>query len=154
MSIYPDFTLFFMSIYPDFTFFIQLALFLLCFWAMKTYLFPPVLEVLLKRQTMIERAQRELREHDEQGKKMQQDYQEEIRKTRVAAQEIRNQARRDLADYERDALEKARLEELHLLEEGRKKIEQQQQDLEAQFAKDRNQIVNEIVSKALGRPIA
>ncbi|MCK6510884.1 ATP synthase F0 subunit B [Myxococcota bacterium] len=140
-----------MNIYPDFTFFIQMAFFFACVWTLTHLMFPPVLAVILERQKKIDHAQRELKERDEEGRQMQRDYQEEIRKVRVQAQDIRNKARNESAQYEREILEKARQEEIKLMQEERAKISARREELQTQFEKDRSALTQEIVARLLGR---
>jgi len=91
-----------MNIYPDWTVIFQLAFFGICYWMLKTLVFPPVLAVIQKRQSMVEHPQKELRDREEEGIEMTQSYHDQIRDTRLEAQNIRNRAREEASAYERE----------------------------------------------------
>lgn len=141
-----------MNIFPDWTIFLQFLLFASCFWVFKNVLFPPILGVILERQRKIEFAQRELRERDEEGKAMLQEYQEHIRKARAQAQEIRNKARAQASLYEHERLTSARTVAQQLLTQGEDALQEQRSAILQKANSESQLLASEIVESLLKRP--
>lgn len=138
-----------MNIYPDWTIFFQFMLFASCFWVFKNVLFPPILGVILERQRKIEFAQRELRERDEEGKAMLQEYQEHIRKARSQAQDIRNQARAEASQYEHSRIAKARNLAQEITLQGESSLQEQRQAVLRDLHTESQAIASQIVDSLL-----
>lgn len=142
-----------MTIYPDWTILFQFAFFLASFWALKTFFFPPVLDVIKRRITMIEKANEQLRHYDAEGRQMQKAYEGRLRDARIQAQDIRNQARKETAQKERERLDQAREEASKILAKGESEIEDQRAQAHSQIESKARDLSAQIVEKVLGRSV-
>ncbi|MEM1010418.1 MAG: ATP synthase F0 subunit B [Myxococcota bacterium] len=143
-----------MNIYPDWTLLIQLAFFGACYWMLKTLVFPPVLNIIRKRQKMVEHAQKELVEREEEGREMERKYAAEIRDIRMEAQQIRNQARQEAGAYEREQLAQQRADALAKQQQKHTEMAATEQRLLAGLRQEKQKLGREVVSSLLGRPLS
>ncbi len=143
-----------MNLSLDWTVFIQFSFFLASYWALKTLFFPPVLEVLERRKKMIEQANQELRRHDAEGKRMQEEYKARLREARQQAQEIHNKARFEAAEEDRKIMEEARKEATALLKEGEAQLEEARQTAFDELDEQRHELASLLVEKTLGHTVS
>ena len=143
-----------MNLSLDWTVIIQFSFFVACYWALKTFFFPPVLDVLMRRKKMIEEANKELRRRDAEGKKMQEEYRISMRNARLQAQEIHNTSRKEAATEERKILNQARQEAIELTNEGEIQIKERREKALKELDDQTQELASALVSKTLGRSIS
>lgn len=138
---------------PNYTFFLQTFFFLVCFIILKNYLFPPVLKVLLERQTKVDLAHQEFKRFEMEGQQMEQEYRERVRQARAEAQQIHKIARSEASEQERNAVEAARTEYSHIMQQRQAQAQQQRDVLRANLEQESEKMAKEIASKVLGRTV-
>lgn len=138
-----------MNINPDITVLIQFVFFIASYWVLSKLAFPPVLEVIIKRKQMIDQANLELKQRDQEGKDMQAEYDGRIRDARLKAQEVRRQARNEASSTERELLEKTRLKTVSLLEQKEKELTVHRTSLLATLDDETKRLSEKIVEKLL-----
>lgn len=141
------------SISPDFSIVIQTIFFVATLLVLKNVMFPPVLKVILERKRRMEEAHRELKQLEDEGFTMEQEYEDKIRDARWQAQELHSQARKEAADAEHEVLEAARKESAQKLYENTASLNKQRDEILEQFDQDSEEMAREIASKLLDRTI-
>ncbi len=138
---------------PNWTLIVQGVFFLISYWALSRWFFPPVMEVLTQRQKKVERALEELKRYEREGKELEEKYRQRLAEARSEAQGIYSQARQEASERERELLQEARQKALSALakkrEENRKLREEWQKNLDT----DADSLAHEIAEKLLERSI-
>lgn len=137
----------------NWTIFTQAFFFLVSFAILSRYFFPPVMEVLLQRQKMVDQAHQELKRYEHEGQEMERDYQDHIRNARKEAQGIHKEARAEASDQERTIIEQARSEAAQVMYQREHQARQQRDSLRANLDQDAEKLAKDIASKVLGRSL-
>ncbi len=135
------------------TFWLQTFFFIVCWYILSQYLFPPVKDVLLKRQKMIEQAYQELKRYEMEGQELEQSYHDKIHEARVDAQRIHKESRNEASSQERSIIEEARTEATKTLNQREVQAKQQRDALRETLTADAEKLGSEIAGKILGRSL-
>jgi F-type H+-transporting ATPase subunit b len=135
----------------DRTLVLQMVLFMLLVVVLKPLLFDPVLRVFEQREQRTEGARAEARAMQERAGDLLREYDREVDGMRQTAAEERDRLRHETSRLEADILRKARDDSNRILEEGRKRIQDEVRSLETELLSRTSELATEITSSILGR---
>ena len=105
------------------------------------------------REEAIDGARDDAKRMEHEAKTSEGGFDEKIRAVRTAANQERDLLRADGLKKEREILERARVDSQRLLEESRKKIQDEAVAARAKIATETPAFANQIASKLLGREV-
>ncbi len=100
-----------------------LLVFVVSMWVLKKYAWPPIVEIIDKRQRAIEEQIASAEAAKAESDRLVQEYRDQLAAARAESDEIVGRARRSGEQIERDAVEQGRQTREDLLEQARKDIE-------------------------------
>lgn len=100
-----------------------LLVFVVSMWVLKKYAWPPIVEIIDKRQRVIEEQIAASETAKAEAEKLAQEYRDQLAAARAESDEIVGRARRSGEQIERDAVEQGRQTREDLLAQARKDIE-------------------------------
>jgi F-type H+-transporting ATPase subunit b len=100
-----------------------LVVFLICFWLLRKYVYPSILQVLDRRAAAIEESIDSATKLREEAEQVLAEYRQRLAEARAQADEIVTRARQAGEAHQKDAVETARAERERLLEQTRRDVE-------------------------------
>jgi F-type H+-transporting ATPase subunit b len=137
----------------DGTVFVQLAMFFIAFFVLKSLVFKPMLAVLDARDEAIDGAKDLAKRLEVEVKEKQASFEAELRKVRGASGEERDRLRAEGLELERRLLDKVRAETHKLVTDAKVKLDAEAQLARQKLAAQRPELAREIASKVLGREV-
>jgi F-type H+-transporting ATPase subunit b len=135
----------------DGTIFLQIVLFALLGVVLKPLLFDPVLKIFTLREEKTDGARAKARQLQERAGKILRKYERELERIRQVATEERDRARVETARLEAEILGKARESVAAILNDGRKKLEQQTSAIRFDLGKESERLAQDLANRAIGR---
>ena len=137
----------------DGTFFIQLALFFVAFFVLRSFVFKPMMALFDAREQAIDGAKGEAKELVRDAKRKADEFDTQLRGVKLSAGDERERLRQDGARLERAILEKVRVETQSTLEGARRKMDEEARTIRVEMASTVPNLAREIATKLLGREI-
>jgi F-type H+-transporting ATPase subunit b len=132
---------------------LQMTLFLISYFVLKHKMFPPILDIFIKRQKMIDEANLELKRYELEGQNMELLYQKKIHNARKQAKQIHQQARQEANALERIILDDTRSKITDIKMQRQLEIQEHAEKLRTQLLQSTQSLADSIASKVLERNI-
>lgn len=137
----------------DGTVFVQLTMFFVAFFVLRSLVFKPMLGLLEAREEAIDGAKEQAKRLDVEVKAKQATFEAELRKVRGASSEERDRLRAEGLELERTLLDKVRVETQNLVANAKAQLDAEAQRARQTLAAQRADLAREIASKVLGREV-
>jgi F-type H+-transporting ATPase subunit b len=137
----------------DRTVLFQMGLFLFLMLTLKPLLFDPMLKVFALREQRTDGAKAEARELQEQAGELLRQYEVELVRVNQVAAEERQRLRAETSKLEAEILEEARKATARIVEDGRRRIEEEVNRIRFDLGKESERVSQQIVSRVLGREV-
>lgn len=137
----------------DGTVFVQLGIFWILFAILYFLVFKPMMRLFEARETAIDGARVEARELEKKAKASGTEFDDELRKLKLAAGEERDRLRAEGMHLERALLERVRTETQQTLESARKKLDHEASTVRADSKTTIPQLARDIATQLLGREV-
>ena len=138
----------------DVTVFIQLGLFFIAFFILKTLVFGPIIRLFEKREEMIEGARLQAKELHGQAENAETELAEAKRRARLQASAEREKMRAEGKRLEAEIMERARESSSRQLAEAEKSLEQEAATIRTEMKARVPALAKTIASKLLAREVA
>ncbi|HEV8244126.1 MAG TPA: ATP synthase F0 subunit B [Polyangiaceae bacterium] len=132
----------------------QMVLFLALMLILKPLLFDPVLKVFALREERTEGARAQARELQERAGELLRQYESELARVHQVAAEERQHLRAETAKLEADILKQAREATGRIIEDGRKRIEEEVNGIRFDLGRESEKMSQQIVARVLGREVS
>jgi F-type H+-transporting ATPase subunit b len=137
----------------DGTVFVQLAMFFIAFFVLRSVVFKPMIALLDAREEAIDGAKDQAKRLDVEVKEKQATFEAELRKVRGTSGEERDRLRAEGQELERRLLDKVRTETQRVVADAKVKLDAEAQLARQTLAAQRPELAREIASKVLGREV-
>jgi F-type H+-transporting ATPase subunit b len=137
----------------DGTVFVQLAMFFIAFFVLRSVVFKPMIALLDAREEAIDGAKDQAKRLDVEVKEKQATFEAELRKVRGTSGEERDRLRAEGQELERRLLDKVRTETQRVVADAKVKLDTEAQLARQTLAAQRPELAREIASKVLGREV-
>jgi F-type H+-transporting ATPase subunit b len=137
----------------DGTVFVQLAMFFIAFFVLRSVVFKPMIALLDAREEAIDGAKDQAKRLDVEVKEKQATFEAELRKVRGTSGEERDRLRAEGQELERRLLDKVRAETQRVVADAKVKLDAEAQLARQTLAAQRPELAREIASKVLGREV-
>ena len=137
----------------DGSFFVQLAIFLIAFFVLRSLVFKPVMALFDARDKAMEGSKREAEELERDAVQKREQCEAELRSVRQKANEDRDRRRNEAQGLARELTDKARGENTTLLSGAKAKLELEATDARKQALNDAPALARQIAEKLLGRSV-
>ncbi len=137
----------------DGTFFVQLIIFGLAYVVLRTFVFKPIMATLDAREEAIEGARRDARTYEQEALDKEAEFDQELRRVRLAAGDDREQLRAEAKELETTLLEKVRSETQSMLDEADEKLTAEYNRARKAIEDETPELARSIASQLLGREL-
>lgn len=137
----------------DGTILVQLAIFLLTFFVLRSLVFKPMMELFDAREAATEGARAEAKKMDKEAREKADAFEDEMRKVRLAAGEERDRLRQEGVRLERAILERVRNETQKKLEDATTRLATEGTRLRGEIQTSVPALARQIASKMLDREV-
>jgi F-type H+-transporting ATPase subunit b len=137
----------------DGTLVVQLVIFFIAFFILRSLVFKPMIALLDARETSIEGARQEAKRMQKEAAEKGDAFEEEMRKLRVTAQAERDRLRQEGLRLERTVLEKVREETSKNLTDAQVRLDSERTRIRAEVQTNIPKLASEIASRLLGREV-
>jgi F-type H+-transporting ATPase subunit b len=137
----------------NWTFGLQIVFFLVLFALLKPLLFTPMLKLFEERERRIDGAKNEAREMYREADEKMAKYEEELTAVKRQAGEERDKLRAEGTKKEQAILAKVRAETNAMLEEGRKRIASEGEQMRKELDAAAQTLARDIATRVLGREV-
>lgn len=131
----------------------QALLFIGLMVVLKPLLFDPMLKIFALREERTDGARAEARELQERAGELLKQYEVELVRVNQVAAEERQRLRNETAKLEAEILEEARQATARIVEDGRRRINDEVNRIRFDLGKESERVSQQIVSRVLGREI-
>jgi F-type H+-transporting ATPase subunit b len=135
------------------TFLVQVGLFVVLMLVLKPVLFDPMLKLFEEREKRIEGAKVQARRLDEKSGVALSEYEKAMAKARGEANAERDRVRAEGLKKEAEILSQVRTETAKLLEDGKKRAQEQAATVRSRLRGDAAQLASNVASRVLGREV-
>jgi F-type H+-transporting ATPase subunit b len=135
---------------PNGTFFFVLAIFLVVFGVIGTFVVPPILQVLRERDAMVAKTQADNKKSDEQFAAARADYEEVMTEARVQASSYRDNARADGRKVVEDQRTRAEQEVASTLQVASEELKRERDAVELDLRTNVGSMAATLASRILG----
>jgi F-type H+-transporting ATPase subunit b len=137
----------------DGTLVVQLVIFFIAFFVLRSLVFKPMIALLDARETSIEGARQDAKRMQKEASEKAEAFEEEMRKLRTTAQAERDRLRQEGLRLERTVLEKVRQETSKTLSEAEARLESERTRVRTEIQATIPKLASEIASRLLGRDV-
>lgn len=137
----------------DLTFVAQMVIFSALMLVLKPLLFDPVLNLFEERERRTDGARQEARDMQSKAGELLRQYENELERVHRVAAEERDKVRLETAKLEGEILAEARAVAGKIVEDGRKKIEEQVRAIQFELGRDSERLARDIAARVLGREV-
>lgn len=137
----------------DLTLFLQAGLFVVLLLVLKPLLFDPLLKLFEEREKRIEGARAQARKIDEKSAGALATYEAAMTKARAEANAERDRLRAEAMKVEAEILAKMRQATAQLLDEGKRKIDEEAARVRASLEVQSVELAKELAGRVLGREV-
>lgn len=137
----------------DGTFFVQIAIFFLAFFILKSLVFGPVMKVMDAREAAVGGARQQAQALEAEVAEKKANFESQLRKVRDEASREREAQRAEAQKLARSLTEKARQESASRLDEARTRLSQEAEKVRAEARLQVPKVANQIASKILNRSV-
>jgi F-type H+-transporting ATPase subunit b len=138
----------------DGTFLIQLAIFIVLFFVLRSFVFKPMIALFAAREAAIDGARDEAKKMEAEARHSTGGFDEAIQKVRISASEERDRLRNDGLKLERTLLESVRVETQKTMDSAKTTLEGEARIVRNKMTTDTPALAKQIASKLLGREVA
>lgn len=138
----------------DGTLFIQLAIFIVLFFVLRSLVFKPMIALFAAREAAIDGAREEAKKMEGEARKSTGGFDEAIQKVRVSAGEERDRLRNDGLKLERTLLEGVRVETQKMMDDAKTRLDGEARTVRTTMQAQAPVLAKQIASKLLGREVA
>jgi F-type H+-transporting ATPase subunit b len=135
---------------PNGTFLVSLLAFAILVWIFGKYLIPPINQAMTSRQEAIRKQFADLEEAEEDARKAEADYKEQLNNAKHEAARIREEAREQGAQIVQEAREKAQTEADRLIEHAHAQIEADRKSAMASLRRDVGSLATNLAGRIVG----
>jgi F-type H+-transporting ATPase subunit b len=137
----------------DLTFVLMMVVFATLIVVLKPLLFEPVLHVFEEREKRTEGARDSARAMQEEAGELLSRYEKELAKVHEVAREERDRVRAETAKLEAELMAQARETANGILDEGRKRIDQERRSIEFALGRESERLARNVAEAVLGRSL-
>ncbi|MEM9189871.1 MAG: ATP synthase F0 subunit B [Myxococcota bacterium] len=137
----------------DGTLFVQLALFTVLFFILKSLVFKPMVKLFEAREEAIEGAREDAKRMEKEAAEKADTFEEEMREVRLKAQAERDKLRVEGARLERAVLDKVREETRQTMAQAEKNLTQEATRVRKEIDATIPKLANEMAGRLLGREL-
>lgn len=137
----------------DGTFFVQIGIFFVAFFVLRSLVFKPVMELFDAREAAIDGARQAAKDMELEAETSRAKLEGELKSVRQAANEEREGVRTEAQKLAREQTERARAEAESALTSARAKLDQEAAQVRAQMNALVPNLATQIASKLLGRQV-
>jgi F-type H+-transporting ATPase subunit b len=135
----------------DLTFVLMMVVFAALIVVLKPLLFEPVLRVFEEREKRTEGARDSARAMQEEAGALLSRYEKELAKVHEVARQERDRIRAETAKLEAEMMAQARETSNRILEEGRKRADQERRQIEFSLGRESERLARNVAEAVLGR---
>jgi F-type H+-transporting ATPase subunit b len=137
----------------DLTFVLMMVVFAALIVVLRPLLFEPVLRVFEERENRTEGARASARAMQEEAGDLLSRYEKELAKVHEVARQERERVRAETAKVEAELLIQARETANRILEDGRKRIDQERRQIEFALGRESERLARNVAEAVLGRSL-
>jgi F-type H+-transporting ATPase subunit b len=137
----------------DLTFVLMMVVFAALIVVLKPLLFEPVLRVFEEREKRTEGARDSARAMQEEAGALLSRYEKELAKVHEVARQERDRIRAETAKLEAEMMAQARETSNRILEEGRKRADQERRQIEFSLGRESERLARNVAEAVLGRSL-
>jgi F-type H+-transporting ATPase subunit b len=137
----------------DLTFVLMMVVFAALIVVLRPLLFEPVLRVFEERENRTEGARASARAMQEEAGELLSRYEKELAKVHEVARQERERVRAETAKVEAELLIQARETANRILEDGRKRIDQERRQIEFALGRESERLARNVAEAVLGRSL-
>jgi F-type H+-transporting ATPase subunit b len=137
----------------DLTFVLMMVVFAALIVVLKPLLFEPVLRVFEEREKRTEGARDSARAMQEEAGALLSRYEKELAKVHEVARQERDRIRAETAKLEAEVMAQARETSNRILEDGRKRIDQERRQIEFALGRESERLARNVAEAVLGRSV-
>jgi F-type H+-transporting ATPase subunit b len=137
----------------DRTVLLQIVVFAVLIVVLKPLLFDPVLKVFALREERTEGARATARQLQEKAGELLQRYEKELERVKQVATEERDRLRSETSKLEAEILNEARLATTRIVEDGRRKIEAEVNQIRVAVGAESEKVAQMIVERVVGQGV-
>lgn len=138
---------------PNYTLFIQLGLFFICYFFLKTFVFDPYVSLIETRHARTIGLKEKALEDKEKAEKFKQQYESFMKEERKKVGAWLDNERKQIADQEREVVQKARMETSNKLKTVRADVSSETERTRRELSPLVSEYSSQIASKILGRKV-
>lgn len=138
----------------DGTLLIQLAIFIVLFFVLRSLVFKPMIALFAAREEAIDGARAEAKKMESEARQSTGGFDEAVQKVRVSAGEERDRLRADGLKLERTMLDSVRVETQKMLDDAKTRLEGEARTVRNKMQTDTPVLAKQIATKLLGREVA
>ena len=135
---------------PNGTFLVSLLGFVILVWIFGKYLIPPINRAMTARQEAIRKEFADLEEAENDARKAEADYKEQLNNAKHEAARIREEAREQGAQIVQEAREKAQAESARIIEHAHTQIEADRKSALASLRRDVGSLATTLAGRIVG----
>lgn len=137
----------------DLTFVLQMVVFATLIVVLKPLLFEPVLRIFQEREQRTEGARDSARAMQEEAGELLSRYEKELAKVHDVARQERDRVRAEAAKVEAEVMAQARETANHILDEGRKRLDDERRQLQFALGRESERLARNVAEAVLGRSL-
>jgi F-type H+-transporting ATPase subunit b len=137
----------------DLTFVLQMVVFATLIVVLKPLLFDPVLRIFEEREQRTEGARDSARAMQEEAGELLSRYEKELAKVHEVARQERDRVRAEAAKVEAEVMAQARETANHILDEGRKRLDDERRQLQFALGRESERLARNVAEAVLGRSL-